>query len=272
MVCLLIVESLLGLVQAAPPPKHDDCDFDHAGTWATHTVAADSDLVVVPAPSSDSELSAVALSAGVGAPALASALLQFADIKDGDVVVQTNAQSAVAQVVAQMAAERGAMVVSIFPDHPSFDEMSLHLSALNPAGFSVRESTARTPEFAKLLSDLPRAALAIDGAGGSAAISAASALRPGGVLVSYANTSRRPIILPMTTLLEKGITVRGFNLDGWAREVTVEQRRELARSCAEATAFGKYTQLLQTETFAHWDEAIKAQANPFSRRVVMRFD
>ena len=241
-----------------------------AGTWATHTVAAADHLAVVAAPSADNEMSAVMMAAGAGAPALATALLQFASLSDGDVVVQTAAHSAVGQVVTQMAAERGVAVINIVPDHTEFEDIAQHLSALNPAGFTVRENTARSPQFAKLLSDLPAASLVIDGAGGAAAISAAGALRAGGTLVSYANASRKPIVMPMAQILERGIVVRGFNLDGWAREVSVEERSNLAKTCAEASAAGKYSQLLKTENFGDWTHALAAATDATStRRVVM---
>ncbi|KAA0157600.1 hypothetical protein FNF27_00517 [Cafeteria roenbergensis] len=267
----------LGIVQGVGAGVSGFSEGDHVvptvsgvGTWATHTVAAADHLAVVAAPSADNEMSAVMMAAGAGAPALATALLQFASLSDGDVVVQTAAHSAVGQVVTQMAAERGVAVINIVPDHTEFEDIAQHLSALNPAGFTVRENTARSPQFAKLLSDLPAASLVIDGAGGAAAISAAGALRAGGTLVSYANASRKPIVMPMAQILERGIVVRGFNLDGWAREVSVEERSNLAKTCAEASAAGKYSQLLKTENFGDWTHALAAATDATStRRVVM---
>jgi len=253
---------------AAPRPP-----LASAGTWSTHTVAAAEHLVDVAAPPSGVEFGAEMMAAGVGTPALASALVQLGAVTDGDVIVQTAAHSPVGQIVAQIAAERGAAVVNIVPDHPSFDDLAQHLSALNPAGITVSETTARSPAFAKLLADMPAAALVLDGQGGSACIAAARTLRPGGLLVSYANASRKPFAVPTSLLLGQGIVVRGFNLALWAMRADLIARRGLARACAESSANGKYAQLLQTEPFADWEHALKAAASPNStRRVVLRFD
>jgi NADPH:quinone reductase-like Zn-dependent oxidoreductase len=268
-----------GVVQGVGPSVKDLKEGDYVvptvagvGTWATHTVAAASDLAVVAPAAMKDGAGAAVIASSVGACSLAKCLLQMGRVKEGDLVVQTNAHSPVAHVIAQMAAEHGIAVVNILPDHPESESLTQHLNALNPAGFTVSERTARTPAFAKLLKDLPPAALAIDGAGGSAAISAASALRSGGLLLSYGNSSHKPLTLPMGVLLEKGIIVRGFNLDGWAREVGAKARRDLAASSAAAAASGKYTQLLTEEPFADWSVALSRAAHPFERKVVLRFD
>lgn len=269
----------LGVVQGVGPDVKDIKEGDHVvptvagvGTWATHTVAASSELAVVPQATMKDGVGPSVVAASVGACGLAWCLLRTSKVHDGDVIIQTNAHSPVAQVLTQMAAAKGIAVVNIVPEHPDFESLAQHLTALNPAGFTVSERTARSANFARLLKDLPQAALVVDGAGGAAAISAASALRPGGVLLSYGNSSHKPLALPMTVLLEKGVTVRGFNLDAWAREAGVKARRELAVASATATGEGKYTQLLAEETFNDWSVALARASNPFERRVVLRFD
>lgn len=234
------------------------------GTWATHVVAPAEHLCKVE-KSGSVEQAAVS----VVSPALAHCLLKFAELEEGDVIIQNNAASTVGQVVQQLAAERGLVVVNVMRDHPEWEELSAHFQGLNPAGITVSEQFARSAEFPKLLKDLPAPKLALDGTGGAMSIAIARALRPGGTMVTYGNVSKKPVTLPMDLLLDRGVVARGFNLDTWARRVGREKRNELIRKVTQDVAAGKLKQLVAWEPFADFNHALKRATKDYERKVVL---
>ena len=235
------------------------------GTWSTHAVAQASDICVI---DKSANLPVEHAATAVVAPALAHCLLQFADLSEGDVIIQNNAGSSVGQVVQQLAAEKGVVVVNVLRDHPQLDDLSSHFEGLNPASVTVTEEVARTPELRKIMSDMPAPKLALDSTGGAMALVVADCLRPGGTMVTYGNMSRKPVVLPMQLLLDRGIVARGFNLDAWARQVGPERRNELVRKLAADAAQGKWRQLLAWEPFADFDLALQRSLRDHERKVV----
>lgn len=241
-----------------------------AGTWSQASLVAGKGLVSIDGSSVSSVES---LSAAVLPGVMAGAMLDATGASEGDVIVQTMGLSTVGMCVNAQAAARGIVVVNIHPDHPDWQELSAHVQGLNPAAMTLTEEIARSPEFARVTSDLPRAKAVIDGAGGSAALQAAYALSPGGQLITYGNASRRPLTLSYKQLLGQGISARGFSVTQWASQAGAGAVGEaVAASVKVAKSLQMGTGALvpvRPEKLAGWAKALEKASDPYERQIVL---
>lgn len=236
------------------------------GTWCTHTVVSEKDVVKV----SDSVPASVErAAASIAAPGVALRLLDdFAALSEGDVIIQNNAGSTVAQAVVQLAAKRGIKTVNIMRERADQDDYIAHLQGLG-ATVVVDSEFAKTPEFAALMKDLPAPKLALNGSGGDAARVCAKSLADNGVMVTYGASSGKPLTLPADVFIGKDITLKGFNLARWMAAAGPEERDAFIRRVYTLTADDDLSQLLATEPFNDFSHALKRATEAGERKVVL---
>ena len=172
----------------------------------------------------------------------------------------------------QLAAERGIVVINIAREHNDWDELVNHFHGLNNACITVTEEYARSPEFQRLLSDVPQPKLGVDLVGGRAGLIVAQCLAPDSTLVNIGNMSRQPLPLTADVLLNRNITARGFRLDKWLSEQPENDRNDFIRRMAKLADAGKTKQLLAWEPFKDFKLAFNRAQERGERKVVLRMD
>eukprot|EP00002_Diphylleia_rotans_P025670 TRINITY_DN5082_c0_g1_i1.p1 TRINITY_DN5082_c0_g1~~TRINITY_DN5082_c0_g1_i1.p1 ORF type:complete len:365 (-),score=80.56 TRINITY_DN5082_c0_g1_i1:142-1236(-) len=202
------------------------------GTWRTHAVAHQDELVAIP---NDIPVSAAA-TIGVNPCTAYRMLHDFAIMSEGDVVVQNGANSAVGQCVIQVAKARGLRTINIIRDQSPFEEEETKklLSSIG-ADIVVTESFAQSYHMKDLLQEhkLGNARLGLNCVGGDSVITLSNLLAPGGKIVTYGGMSRRPVTVSTGQLLFKQIEMRGFWMTRWVDRHTKEQRMEMLRFIAD---------------------------------------
>ena len=199
------------LVLLAEPP----------GAWATEKVLSSRSLVPVPEADID-QLSMITVN-----PATAYLLLsQYVDLKEGDWIVQSAANSAVGHYVTQLAKARGIRVASVVRRESA-------LPAVKDAGADL--AFVDGPDLAAKVADaLDRPpVLALDAVSGETFGRLVSTLATGGVSVLYGGMSGKPAVMSDASLIFNNVSVRGFWLVNWFKSAS---RDEQQRVYAELTS------------------------------------
>ncbi|SMQ86222.1 NADPH:quinone reductase [Devosia lucknowensis] len=184
---------------------------------------------LVPVPDSVSDETACQL---VSMPLSTKMLLDTIDVKAGDWIALNAANGAVGKLVAQYGRELGVNVVGIVRRAAAVDE----LAALGIANVVATESEDWRDKVKAITGGAP-IVRGIESLGGDGASELASILADGAVLVSFGAMTGRPLKLPASDLLFRGITVKGF----WGAKPPVKPERigELLGELVRDAAAGK---------------------------------
>eukprot|EP01104_Vermistella_antarctica_P018830 TRINITY_DN7134_c0_g1_i1.p1 TRINITY_DN7134_c0_g1~~TRINITY_DN7134_c0_g1_i1.p1 ORF type:complete len:385 (+),score=125.10 TRINITY_DN7134_c0_g1_i1:54-1157(+) len=239
------------------------------GTWRSHAVAGEADLVKVPS-TIDTPEQAACLSVN---PCTAYRLLNdFASLQAGDVIVQNGANSAVGQSVFQMARDRGVKTINIIRQNPEQDRLVERMKT-NGADIVVTEDYVRTPAFRRLIADLPAPKLAFNGVGGVSATEMARLLTKGGTMVTYGGMSRKPIQIPTSLFIFKDIQLKGFWMTEWNNKASQADRQTMIDDVAGMMSGGKLRLWVETYKFTDFQKALERSQEPYkSRKVVVVHD
>lgn len=144
----------------------------------------------------------------------------FADLKRGDWIVQSAANSAVGGYLIQLAKKRGIKTINIVrrksavqglidmgADHVLIDSPDLTEQIIKKTG-------------GELIS------LAIDAVGGETFPKMVNALSYGGTIICYGLLSMKPPTLPSTAIIFNDITVQGFWLSKWFEHVSPMEKQK----------------------------------------------
>ncbi len=176
---------------------------DPPGAWSTQRVFSSDTLVAVPHANLD-QISMITVN-----PATAYLLITtYRDLKEGDWLIQSAANSAVGRYVTQLAKARGIRVASVVRRESAIaDVWSAGCDAAFVDGQDLVERVAAELETQPLL--------ALDAVAGDTFGRLASTLAPGGVAVSYGGMSGEDVSVPDNLLIFNDISVRGFWLVHW---------------------------------------------------------
>jgi len=203
------------------------------GTWRSHAVAVASTLR--PCPPGLPVEAAASLSVN---PMTALRLLSdFEVLKEGDVVVQNAANSAVGRAVIQLGTARGLRVACIVRDRDGADAVIDELLELGAAA-AVRSGHSRTDP---LIAALPPGALGLNAVGGPSAGEVARLLRPGAKLVTYGGMSRQPVMLPTAAFIFRDLVACGFWLTSWSRSASEKDMGAALEAVAALVRGGQLT-------------------------------
>jgi NADPH:quinone reductase-like Zn-dependent oxidoreductase len=179
------------------------------GTWREEIVAPAA--AFVPVPSGNLEQMAMIAVNPVTAHLL---LTQFADLQEGDWIIQSAANSSVGELVIQLAALRGIKTVNIVRR----DGMEASLTALGADVVLVDgEDLSRRVTEATNQADIR---LAIDSVGGETFSRLVAALAPSASIVSYGALSGKLPSLNLPDVIFRDIQVKGLWVERWYKTAT----------------------------------------------------
>lgn len=208
-------------------------------------------------------------------PSTAYRLLNdFVDLKEGDVIVQNGASSMVGQSVIQLARQRGIKTINIIRERSDF-EVTIDVLKKLGGDIVVTEQYANTKEMRRLVSDMPKAKLALNCVGGDSARRVVNLLDNGGTMVTYGGLSRKPITLPTSPFIFNDITCRGFWMTRWTEEHSREERMEMVDDLVDMVQSKKLILFMETHKFANFESALQTAMGPSSeqkRKVVLKFE
>lgn len=180
-----------------------------AGTWQT--------LADIPAdrawPVSKKiplEQAAMAL---INPPTAWRLLEDFVQLKPGDWLIQNAANSAVGQLVIQLAKRLGVNTLNVVRSPQSVEGLKR---------LGADQIVLEGSGYAKQLKDLigeARPCLALNAIGGPSALELIKCLDRGGTCVTYGGMSSEMVRFPTRALIFEGITLKGFWMDQWSKSI-----------------------------------------------------
>jgi trans-2-enoyl-CoA reductase len=185
------------------------------GTWRTHALANEEDLLPVDAEGlSPVDVATVSIN-----PCTAYRMLQdFSKLSKGSWWIQNGANSAVGQSAIQMGKIWGYKSINIIRDRPGCDIVRRDLLKLG-ADIVVTETQLADKAYMKELKsehwqDAP-VTLALNCVGGSNAIHMCRQLTQGAHIVTYGAMARQPLKIPASMLIFKDFCFHGFWVSPW---------------------------------------------------------
>lgn len=185
------------------------------GTWVSEVIADPRYLVPLPEGDID-QLSMLLVN-----PATAYLLLRdFVDLKEGDWVIQSAANSGVGAYLVQLAKERGINLVNVVRRESA-------VAPLKELGAEIvlvdgPDLVAQVKQAAGA-----RMKLAVDAVAGATAGRLANTLERGGTLVNYGGMSNEPCAVDAFTMIFADVTVRGFWLVNWFERADKAERTQV---------------------------------------------
>jgi len=238
------------------------------GLWRTYGVFAESDFLKIPYEI-PTEYGATA---SVNPCTALRLLTDFGELREGDVVVQNGANSAVGLSVIQIAKERKIKTINIIRHRPNFETKIDLLKSLG-ADMVVFDDYITKPAFRRLISDLPAPKLALNSIGGESATEMARMLGRGGTLVTFGGMSRKPVTIPTSLFIFKDIQLRGFWLTRWVEEHSREERMKMLQTIFDMVKAQKLTLWLEKWDFDKFDQALAEALQPYrDRKIVLNME
>ena len=196
------------------------------GTWRELGNVRAEDVVRVPGNIAPEQAAMLKIN-----PATALRMLRdFVDLQPRDWLVQNAANSAVGRAVIQIARSAGLHTLNVVRRPELIDELKqAGADAVLLDGESLRETIVRATGGAPIR-------LALNAVGGESALGLASALAPGGTIVTYGAMGRQPLRIPNGLLIFQDIRWRGFWISRWYETA---QREALAAMFAELCALAQ---------------------------------
>jgi mitochondrial enoyl-[acyl-carrier protein] reductase / trans-2-enoyl-CoA reductase len=234
-------ESLVGArVLLLPTYRH--------GTWATHLIAATTDIVVVPADIDTVQLAMVGINP-------ITALLLLRDFGDSSLndrwIGQTAGNSAVGEYLIKLARRFGWKTVSVVRREAAVEQVR------SWAGDRVViDDENLESNLAEALSGA-ELDIVVDSVGGRSARELAHHLRFGGTLVSYAALSGQSASVSVLELIGRHVNWTGFWLINWLRRTDTalvhNTYREVVDMVADGTLSARVARTVQLED---WKDAV----------------
>ena len=252
-------ESLVGArVLLLPTYRH--------GTWATHLVAATTDIVVVPDDIDTAQLAMVGIN-----PITALLLLRnYGDPSTNDRWIgQTAGNSAVGEYLIKLARRFGWKTVSVVRREAAAEQVRSW-----GGDRVVIEDENLESNLAQSLNDADLD-IVVDSVGGRSARELARHLRFGGTLVSYAALSGQSASVSVLELIGRHLNWTGFWLINWLRRtdtaVVHDTYRELVAMVADGTLSARVARTVRLED---WKDAVSLAQGDTGRegKVLFVFD
>lgn len=188
------------------------------GTWRDYAVASHTELIKIPSDVDVATAATIAVN-----PCTAYRMLKdFVPLKEGDTIIQNGSNSAVGQAVIQIAAAFGWRTINVVRDRPTIDELKEKLTKLG-ATVVVTEEELRKSEAVQAL---PKPSLALNCVSGRSGTEILRQLSPQGVMVTYGGMSRKPVTVPVGSLIFSDVTLKGFWMTRWNKNHFSHPERE----------------------------------------------
>ena len=184
-------------------------------TWCEEIVGPAEQFIPLPDVGDTEQLSMITIN-----PMTAHLMLSsFVDLKEGDWIVQSAANSAVGEFVIQLAKQRGIKTVNIVRRESLIDE----LKALG-ADVVLVDGPDLTKRIGEATNGEP-IRMAIEAVGGDVFGQIVEALAFGATLVSYGAMSMVLPQLPIPSIVFNDVRVRGFWLQKWLQSASPEDKQ-----------------------------------------------
>ncbi|KYN32930.1 putative trans-2-enoyl-CoA reductase, mitochondrial [Trachymyrmex septentrionalis] len=150
-------------------------------------------------------------------------LKDFVSLKPGDTVIQNGGNSAVGQLVIQLCKIWNYKSVSVVRNRPNIQELKNQLTSLGADEVLTEEEVRNTQLFKNKKLRPPK--LALNCIGGQNATEIVRHLAHGGIMVTYGGMSREPLTVPISGLIFKDISFKGFWMTTWTKTNMDSQER-----------------------------------------------
>ncbi|KAG1834994.1 hypothetical protein DFJ58DRAFT_821102 [Suillus subalutaceus] len=209
-----------------------------SGTWSSAKNVALSDVLKVPKQGL-SEAQAATIT--VNPPTAYNMLHDFAQLVEGDWIVQNGANSAVGQAVIQIAAAKGYKTINFIRDRDNVELLKQHLESLGATHVVTYDELSDKSLRAKVKTwtggkDIR---LGLNCVSGKTTTLMARLLGNNAHLVSYGAMSKEPLSLPTSLFIFKNLTCHGFWQTRWYSDKSLEQRQELLKTLTALMRDGK---------------------------------
>ncbi|KAG1744658.1 uncharacterized protein EDB91DRAFT_1123754 [Suillus paluster] len=209
-----------------------------SGTWSSAKNVSPSDVIKVPKQGL-SEAQAATITVN---PSTAYNMLHdFAQLVEGDWIVQNGANSAVGQAVIQIAAAKGYKTINFIRDREDVESLKKHLESLGATHVVTYDelSDKSLREKVKTWTGGKGIRLGLNCVGGKTTTLMARLLGNNAHLVSYGAMSKEPLSLPTSLFIFKNLTCHGFWQTRWYNGKSIEERQELLETLTTLMRDGK---------------------------------
>lgn len=238
------------------------------GTWRSFAVASENDLQAV----SDNVPVEYSATLAVNPCTAYRLLTDFAKLQPGDVIVQNGANSAVGLSVIQLAKLRGIKTINIYRTPRPDENHIVEKLKLLGGNIVVSEEYANSALMRELISDLPKAKLALNAVGGDSSRVLARFLGDEAQIVTYGGMSRQPITLPTGPFIFNNLIARGFWLSKWTEKASKSEREAMLKEVSDLIAQEKLVLFMENQRFSDFESALVSSMEPHrSRKIVLKF-
>uniref|UniRef100_A0A669PK37 Enoyl-[acyl-carrier-protein] reductase, mitochondrial n=1 Tax=Phasianus colchicus TaxID=9054 RepID=A0A669PK37_PHACC len=170
------------------------------GTWRTHAVLPEANLLRV--PSDIPVLCAATLSIN---PCTALRMLtDFESLEPGTLCAGVGDDL--------ISASQG-----LSPSRPDLSQLVERLLALG-ADHVVTEDALRKPEMKEIFKSIPKPRLALNCVGGRSTTEMLRHLQPKGTMVTYGGMAKQPVTVPVSAFIFRDVRLRGFWMTQWKKD------------------------------------------------------
>ncbi|KIK60332.1 hypothetical protein GYMLUDRAFT_43632 [Collybiopsis luxurians FD-317 M1] len=213
-------------------------DKPQLGTWSTSRNVSFKDVIRLPT-SGLTEAHGATMT--VNPTTAYNMLTGFANLKEGDWVIQNGANSAVGQLVIQIAKVKGINTINFVRSRDNMAPLVEHLKGLGATKVltydDLNDKSLRTK--VKEWTGGKDIRLALNCVGGEPTTSMAKFLGQDAHLVSYGAMSKKPLSLPTSLHIFKNLTSHGFWQTNWTKTHSREEKEQLITTLAEMMQEGK---------------------------------
>jgi len=197
-------------------------------TWRDEMTGPAAGFIPLPAGGDIEQMSMLTVN-----PLTAHLILQsFVDLKSGDWIVQSAANSAVGEFIIQLAAQRGIRTVNIVRrESLASDLKALGADIVLVDGPDLAERIGAATSGASIM-------LAIDCVGGETFSRMVETLAHGGCIVAYGALSMQPPTLNSIAIIFNDVRVRGFWLSKWFETASPEDKQAAFERVIQLVASG----------------------------------
>ncbi|KAG7095214.1 hypothetical protein E1B28_005989 [Marasmius oreades] len=192
--------------------------YDHrVPTWIKRRNVLATDLIKLPLTAKDglSEVNGAMIT--INPPTAYNILKEYADLQEGHWVIQNGANSAVGQMVIQVAKYRKLNTINFVRQRDDLEALSQRLQKLGATKVLTYDDLQET-SLRNRVQEWTRGKdirLALNCVSGPTTASMTRLLGPNAHLVSYGAMSKQPLLLPTSLLVFNNLTAHGFSQARW---------------------------------------------------------
>ncbi|KRY41102.1 oxidoreductase, zinc-binding dehydrogenase family [Trichinella spiralis] len=199
-------------------------------------------------------------------------LKDYVKLGPGDAVLQNGANSAVGQLIIQLARHFGHKTVNIIRDKNDGGKTAEYLRSLGADHVVI--DTQFKDESKRIFGQLGPPKLALNCVSGRSTLYLAGALAAGGKLVTYGGMSKQALQIPSGALIFKHIQVLGFWLTDWDQKPENRQQRiQMLDELSELALSGKLKMpLYESVPFKDFRRAMEESLTGTGKKKMLVFD